>query len=521
MARLVETEEEKAASERETASSRSWRARARRRNRCRESKRRGAGDRDGRRRRRKSRRRKSGRKTREPAGPFPRRPETRWRAAGAAAMLASQFQSTPRNAAAVTTRSRLGPRACELAGAERPLAEVMETLATLSRRMDDQGGVGDGALSPAATSASARAALDCVVAATGDAAETLAEIEESLRSAKARRAARKQRESSQFSRGRSPLTNGEDASRSAPSGERLAGGSFSFFDRDAGAVAAAEAVAARVAETRETRRPQERPTPMRRQTFSGADLSAISSGRNEDEDAFKTPRPPRVSRWDEETPVRARLAAMAARLTPVDSGFQSASLGSRATRRAAREAGGKAQREARASKARRRRRRRRSQQGEENDDQGEENRGRGKNAKPDPYDVLAMLRRRAASPSPRGRVPSARTPCRVELPPASNGPGASRNAAFGVWPRLRLHFASPPRRSPTAVPAISIRYLRRTRRRRWRKPRAPRGGSDRGSARGGEAERRTTFVLTTIRHHARTCLSGFCAAPRRSTAGSP
>ena len=272
----------------------------------------------------------------------------------------------------------------------------METLATLSRRMDDQAASAAAALSPAATSASARAALDCVVAATGDAAETLAEIEESLRSAKARRAARKQRESSQFSRGRSPLTNGEDASRSAPSGERLAGGSFSFFDRDAGAVAAAEAVAARVAETRETRRPQERPTPMRRQTFSGADLSAISFGtKTKTKTKTRSPSARRASLAG----TKRRPSALGSRRwrrawTPVDSGFQSASLGWRGWRKPRGKPGAEQRRQktkapkAKANKAKR------------TTTKAKKTAARGKNAKPDPYDVLAMPRRRAASPEP-------------------------------------------------------------------------------------------------------------------------
>ena len=73
----------------------------------------------------------------------------------------------------------------------------METLATLSRRMDDQAASAAAALSPAATTAAttaaARAALDCVVAATGDAVETLSTIERKLRSAKAKRTERKTR----------------------------------------------------------------------------------------------------------------------------------------------------------------------------------------------------------------------------------------------------------------------------------------------------------------------------------------
>ena len=81
--------------------------------------------------------------------------------ADAAAMLASHFQSTPRTASAVN--DAFSPRSAGSAGsagADRPLAEVMETLATLSRRVDDQAASATAALSPAATSASARAALD-------------------------------------------------------------------------------------------------------------------------------------------------------------------------------------------------------------------------------------------------------------------------------------------------------------------------------------------------------------------------
>jgi hypothetical protein len=367
-------------------------------------------------------------------------------------MLASQFQSTPRTAAAVS--DAFSPRSAgsvSSAGAERPLAEVMETLATLSRRMDDQAASATAALSPAATSASARAALDCVVAATGDAAETLAEIEESLRSAKARRAARKQRESSQFSRGRSPLTNGEEASRSAPSGERLAGGSpsFSFFDRDAGAVAAAEAVAARVAKTRETRRPQERPTPdAATDLLRGGPIGDFFRDENEDEDededafAFGAPR---VSRGDgtlnpEETPVRARLAAMAARL---DAGGLGVSIGEPGLARDAfaplarrfpssgkpRGKPGAEQRrqktkapKAKANKAKR------------TTTKAKKNAARGKNAEPDPYDVLAMPRRRAASPEPARPRPFRANPVPMSnyLPPrmVPELPG-TRRSEFG------------------------------------------------------------------------------------------
>ena len=397
MARLVETEEEKAASERETAGklevlearARDAEIAAASRSAAAPATATDAAD-EG-----KAEEGKAEEKQENPLDLSLDDPETRWRAAGAAAMLASQFQSTPRTAAAVS--DAFSPRSAgsaSSAGAERPLAEVMETLATLSRRMDDQAASATAALSPAATSASARAALDCVVAATGDAAETLAEIEESLRSAKARRAARKQRESSQFSRGRSPLTNGEDASRSAPSGERLAGGSFSFFDRDAGAVAAAEVVAARVAETRETRRPQERPTPdAATDLLRGGPIGDFFRDENEDEDedafAFGAPR---VSHGDEETPVRARLAAMAARL---DAGGLGVSIGEPGLAGKPRGKPGAEQRrqktkapKAKANKAKR------------TTTKAKKTAARGKNAKPDPYDVLAMPRRRAASPKP-------------------------------------------------------------------------------------------------------------------------
>ena len=347
-------------------------------------------------------------------------------------MLASQFQSTPRTAAAVS--DAFSPRSAgsaSSAGAERPLAEVMETLATLSRRMDDQAASATAALSPAATSASARAALDCVVAATGDAAETLAEIEESLRSAKARRAARKQRESSPFSRGRSPLTNGEDASRSAPSSrDRLAGGSFSFFDRDAGAVAAAEAVAkTRVAKTRETSaRPQERPTPMHAATdltdlLRGGPIGDFFRDENEDEDedafAFGAPR---VSRGDEETetPVRARLAAMAARL---DAGGLGVSIGEPGLARdafaplarLAGKPGGKPGAERRRRKTKAKANEAKADKAKRTTTGAKKTAARGKNAEPDPYDVLAMPRRRAASPDP-ARPP----PFRANPVPRSN-----------------------------------------------------------------------------------------------------
>lgn len=460
MARLVETEEEKAASERETAGKlEALEARARdaeiaAASRSAAAPRSSATDAadEG-----KAEEGKAEEKQKNPLDLSLDDPETRWRAAGAAAMLASQFQSTPRTAAAVS--DAFSPRSAgsaSSAGAERPLAEVMETLATLSRRMDDQAASATAALSPAATSASARAALDCVVAATGDAAETLAEIEESLRSAKARRAARKQQtESSQFSRGpltkKSPLTNGEDASRSAPSGERLAvRGSFSFFDRDAGAVAAAEAVAkTRVAKTRETSaRPQERPTP-----DAATDLTDLLSGRgpigdffrdeneDEDEDAFAFGAP-RVSRGDEETetPVRARLAAMAARL---DAGGLGVSIGEPGLARDAfaplarrfpssgkpRGKPGAEQRrqktkapKAKANKAKR------------TTNKAKKNAARGKNAEPDPYDVLAMPRRRAASPEPARPRPFRANPVPMSnyLPPrmVPELPG-TRRSEFG------------------------------------------------------------------------------------------
>jgi hypothetical protein len=454
MARLVETEEEKAASERETAGKlEALEARARdaeiaaaSRSAAAPATATDAAD-EG-----KAEEGKAEEKQKNPLDLSLDDPETRWRAAGAAAMLASQFQSTPRTAAAVS--DAFSPRSAgsvSSAGAERPLAEVMETLATLSRRMDDQAASATAALSPAATSASARAALDCVVAATGDAAETLAEIEESLRSAKARRAARKQRESSQFSRGRSPLTNGEEASRSAPSGERLAGGSpsFSFFDRDAGAVAAAEAVAARVAKTRETRRPQERPTPdAATDLLRGGPIGDFFRDENEDEDededafAFGAPR---VSRGDgtlnpEETPVRARLAAMAARL---DAGGLGVSIGEPGLARDAfaplarrfpssgkpRGKPGAEQRrqktkapKAKANKAKR------------TTTKAKKNAARGKNAEPDPYDVWAMPRRRAASPEPARPRPFRANPVPMSnyLPPrmVPELPG-TRRSEFG------------------------------------------------------------------------------------------
>ena len=459
MARLVETEEEKAASERETAGKlEALEARARdaeiaaaSRSAAAPATATDAAD-EG-----KAEEGKAEEKQKNPLDLSVDDPETRWRAAGAAAMLASQFQSTPRTAAAVS--DAFSPRSAgsvSSAGAERPLAEVMETLATLSRRMDDQAASATAALSPAATSASARAALDCVVAATGDAAETLAEIEESLRSAKARRAARKQRESSQFSRGRSPLTNGEEASRSAPSGERLAGGSpsFSFFDRDAGAVAAAEAVAARVAKTRETRRPApdaERPTPdAATDLLRGGPIGDFFRDENEDEDededafAFGAPRgdpkPRGTLNPDEETPVRARLAAMAARL---DAGGLGVSIGEPGLARDAfaplarrfpssgkpRGKPGAEQRrqktkapKAKANKAKR------------TTTKAKKNAARGKNAEPDPYDVLAMPRRRAASPEPARPRPFRANPVPMSnyLPPrmVPELPG-TRRSEFG------------------------------------------------------------------------------------------
>ena len=462
MARLVETEEEKAASERETAGKlEALEARARdaeiaaaSRSAAAPATATDAAD-EG-----KAEEGKAEEKQKNPLDLSLDDPETRWRAAGAAAMLASQFQSTPRTAAAVS--DAFSPRSAgsaSSAGAERPLAEVMETLATLSRRMDDQAASATAALSPAATSASARAALDCVVAATGDAAETLAEIEESLRSAKARRAARKQRESSQFSRGRSPLNNGEDASRSAPSGERLApSGSFSFFDRDAGAVAAAEAVAARVAKTRETRRPApdaERPTPdAATDLLRGGPIGDFFRDENEDEDededafAFGAPRgdpkPRGTLNPDEETPVRARLAAMAARL---DAGGLGVSIGEPGLARDAfaplarrfpssgkpRGKPGAEQRrqktkapKAKANKAKR--------TTTKTTNKAKKNAARGKNAEPDPYDVLAMPRRRAASPEPARPRPFRANPVPMSnyLPPrmVPELPG-TRRSEFG------------------------------------------------------------------------------------------
>ena len=348
-------------------------------------------------------------------------PETRWRAAGAAAMLASHFQSTPHTASAVN--DAFSPRSAGSAGsagADRPLAEVMETLATLSRRVDDQAASATAALSPAATSASARAALDCVVAATGDAAERVAEIEERLRSAKARRAARRSRpEVSPAPRASDSETpsakkTGRDASRRAPhdkpSPSRLAGGSFSFFDRDADTVAAAEAVAARVAETRETARPPRKPPagptgdPATRLQRGGA-LGVFDDPRrfrdeNDDDRAFAFAfGAPRASRGDAETPVRVRLAAMAARL---DAGGLGGSIGGPGgkpgaePRANAKATGAKAKAKRKTTKPRKKI-------------------GRGKNAEPDPYDVLAMPRRRAASPDP-ARPP----PFRANPVPRSN-----------------------------------------------------------------------------------------------------
>ena len=470
MARLVETEEEKAASERETAGKlEALEARARdaeiaAASRSAAAPRSSATDAadEG-----KAEEGKAEEKQKNPLDLSLDDPETRWRAAGAAAMLASQFQSTPRTAAAVS--DAFSPRSAgsaSSAGAERPLAEVMETLATLSRRMDDQAASATAALSPAATSASARAALDCVVAATGDAAETLAEIEESLRSAKARRAARKQQtESSQFSRGpltkKSPLTNGEDAfAFSAPSGERLAvRGSFSFFDRDAGAVAAAEAVAkTRVAKTRETSaRPQERPTPMHAATdltdlLRGGPIGDFFRDENEDEDededafAFGAPRVSRgtLNPEETETPVRARLAAMAARL---DAGGLGVSIGEPGLARDAfaplarrfpssgkpRGKPGAEQRrqktkapKAKANKAKR--------TTTKTTNKAKKNAARGKNAEPDPYDVLAMPRRRAASPEPARPRPFRANPVPMSnyLPPrmVPELPG-TRRSEFG------------------------------------------------------------------------------------------
>ena len=441
MARLVETEEEKAASERETAGKlEALEARAR-----------------------DAEIAAASRSAAAPRSSATDAADEGKAEEGKAEEKQKKFQSTPRTAAAVS--DAFSPRSAgsaSSAGAERPLAEVMETLATLSRRMDDQAASATAALSPAATSASARAALDCVVAATGDAAETLAEIEESLRSAKARRAARKQQtESSQFSRGpltkKSPLTNGEDASRSAPSGERLAvRGSFSFFDRDAGAVAAAEAVAkTRVAKTRETSaRPQERPTPM----HAATDLTDLLRGgpigdffrdedEDEDEDAFAFGAP-RVSRGtlnpDEETPVRARLAAMAARL---DAGGLGVSIGEPGLARDAfaplarrfpfsgkpRGKPGAEQRrqktkapKAKANKAKR--------TTTKTTNKAKKNAARGKNAEPDPYDVLAMPRRRAASPEPARPRPFRANPVPMSnyLPPrmVPELPG-TRRSEFG------------------------------------------------------------------------------------------
>ena len=370
-------------------------------------------------------------------------PETRWRAAGAAAMLASQFQSTPRTAAAVN--DAFSPRSAGSAGSagvERPLAEVMETLATLSRRMDDQASSATAALSPAATSASARAALDCVLAATGDATETLAEIEERLRSAKARRTARKEREQRQ-EHDRSHATIGEELlSRGAPKGDdaknagpdpaasagNFAGGSFSFFDRDASAVAAAEAVAARVAETRDTRRPPERPTPeAAADLLRGGPLGDFfrDENENENENAFAFGAP-RVARGDAEPPVRVRLAAMSARL---DAGGFGVPIGEPGFARPAGKPG--AETKFRATKAKRKTKK-----------TTKKPKRTGKHAAPDPLDVLAMPRRRAASPEPaRPR------PFRANPVPMSNyfPPGTvprdvyhdGNNRLSGFWSQTR------------------------------------------------------------------------------------
>ena len=255
------------------------------------------------------------------------------------------------------------------------------------------------------------------------------------------------------------MNNGEDASRSAPSGERLApSGSFSFFDRDAGAVAAAEAVAARVAKTRETRRPApdaERPTPdAATDLLRGGPIGDFFRDENEDEDededafAFGAPRgdpkPRGTLNPDEETPVRARLAAMAARL---DAGGLGVSIGEPGLARDAfaplarrfpssgkpRGKPGAEQRrqktkapKAKANKAKR--------TTTKTTNKAKKNAARGKNAEPDPYDVLAMPRRRAASPEPARPRPFRANPVPMSnyLPPrmVPELPG-TRRSEFG------------------------------------------------------------------------------------------
>ena len=180
----------------------------------------------------------------------------------AATTLESHFQSTPGTASAVndafSAKSMGSTKAVGSDYADRPLHEVMETLATLSKRMDDQAVSAAAALSPHANSASAKAALDCVVAATGYAAEMLAEIEQKLVSAKARRTVRKSAvRGVRGGVGAQGAETTETTSFSFPTSRPspVPAPSFSIPAHDtygnekSGTIAAAEAIAARVVET--------------------------------------------------------------------------------------------------------------------------------------------------------------------------------------------------------------------------------------------------------------------------------
>ena len=143
-------------------------------------------------------------------------------------------------------------------------------------------------------------------------------------------------------------------------------------------------MAARVAETRETRRPPERPTPE-----AAADLLRggpfgdffRDENENENENAFAFGAP-RVARGDAEPPIRVRLAAMSARL---DAGGFGVPIGEPGFARLAGKPG--AETKFRATKAKRKTKKKPKRTGK--------NAGR-----PDPFDVLAMPRRRAASSEP-------------------------------------------------------------------------------------------------------------------------
>ena len=177
---------------------------------------------------------------------------------------------------------------------------------------------------------------------------------------------------------------------------------------------------------------------MRRQTFSGADLRLPDrAGRKRRRSATRSKtvsRAPRVSRGDEETPVRARLAAMAARLDAGGLGVGAAALARDASRRPR---GWRKSPEGSPEPSKGVRRRRPTPKAKANKakrrPKAKKTAARGKNAKPEPYDVLAMPRSARGVPRARAAASLPREPrAEVELRSrAANGPGASRNAAFG------------------------------------------------------------------------------------------